>query len=114
METDRCSGLQLASHLAELSRQVQANEPDTLIYYAFSMNNGGEIMVVERYLSLDTARQWHELTGDRYRDHDALQIHLLGPYFQEFGEKASGLMERPYDVKVGTGVLDGSSSVLRI
>ncbi|PLB52360.1 hypothetical protein P170DRAFT_462325 [Aspergillus steynii IBT 23096] len=88
---------ELASHLAELSRQVQANEPDTLIYYAFSINNGSEIMVVERY-----------------RDHEALQIHLLGPYFQQFGERASGLMERPYDVKVGNGILDRSTSVLRI
>ncbi|KAA8645652.1 hypothetical protein EYZ11_002460 [Aspergillus tanneri] len=88
---------ELASHLAELSRQVQANEPDTLIYYAFSVNNGNEIMVVERY-----------------RDHEALQAHLLGPYFQEFGDNASRLMERPYDVKVGNGFLSNSVGVMRI
>lgn len=87
---------ELAAHIAELTRQVHAHEPDTLIYYSFSIKDGNEIMVVERY-----------------RDQEALQIHLLNPYFQEFGKNASGLMERPYDVKVGSGFLPGSVSVTR-
>lgn len=41
---------QLAAHIAELTRQVQAHEPDTLIYYSFSIKEGNEIMVVERYV----------------------------------------------------------------
>ncbi|EAU30931.1 predicted protein [Aspergillus terreus NIH2624] len=87
---------ELSSHLSELTRQVQAHEPDTLIYYAFSIKDGNEIMVVERY-----------------RNQEALQIHLLNPYFQDFGKKAKELMERPYDVKVGSGFLSGSASVTR-
>ncbi|GES65412.1 antibiotic biosynthesis monooxygenase [Aspergillus terreus] len=74
----------------------EAHEPDTLIYYAFSIKDGNEIMVVERY-----------------RNQEALQIHLLNPYFQDFGKKAKELMERPYDVKVGSGFLSGSASVTR-
>lgn len=75
---------ELSRHLAELTRQVHATEPDTLVYYAFSIKDGDEIMVVEKY-----------------RDQDALHMHLLSPHFQEFGNKAAGLMERPYDVKMG-------------
>ncbi|KAL5358212.1 hypothetical protein BJX96DRAFT_173237 [Aspergillus floccosus] len=77
--------------------EVQAHEPDTLIYYAFSIKDGNEIMVVERY-----------------RNQEALQIHLLNPYFRDFGSKAKELMERPYDVKVGSGFLPGSASVTRV
>ncbi|KAF9888416.1 hypothetical protein FE257_008694 [Aspergillus nanangensis] len=88
---------ELAAHLSELTRQVQIHEPDTLIYYAFSIKDGDEIMVVERY-----------------RDGEALQTHLLNPYFREFGSKASGLMEKPYEVKVGSGFLSSSVSVTRV
>ncbi|KAB8240798.1 antibiotic biosynthesis monooxygenase [Aspergillus flavus] len=88
---------ELSRHISELTRQVHATEPDTLIYYAFSIKDGNEIMVVERY-----------------RDQDALHMHLLSPHFQEFGSKAAGLMERPYDVKVGHGILPSSVGVTRV
>ncbi|KAE8151923.1 hypothetical protein BDV25DRAFT_151974 [Aspergillus avenaceus] len=88
---------ELSYHLSELTRHVRASEPDTLVYYAFSINGGNEIMVVERY-----------------RDQDALQLHLLSPHFQEFGGKAAVLMERPYDVKVGHGILRQSVGVSRV
>ncbi|PKY07782.1 hypothetical protein P168DRAFT_300602 [Aspergillus campestris IBT 28561] len=87
---------ELSTHLSDLSKQVQANEPDTLLYYAFANRDGNEITVVERY-----------------RDQTALQTHLLSPYFRDFGSRASPLMEKPYEVKVGSGFLPGSVGVLR-
>jgi quinol monooxygenase YgiN len=50
---------------------------------------------------------------NRYKDQDALHVHLLSPHFQEFGSKAAGLMEKPYDVKVGHGILQESVVVTR-
>jgi len=36
--------------MAEVTQKVQANEPDTLLYYAFTNEqNKDEIIVVERY-----------------------------------------------------------------
>lgn len=53
------------------------------------------------------------INENRYRDQTALQTHLLSSYFQDFGSRASPLMERPYEVKVGSGFLPGSVGVLR-
>ena len=35
--------------VTEVTQKVQANEPDTLIYYAFRVQGKDEIVVVERY-----------------------------------------------------------------
>ena len=40
---------QLSGLLAELTKKVLANEPDTLTYHAFSTKENSEIIVVERY-----------------------------------------------------------------
>lgn len=72
-------------------------------------------MVVERCVIVHAVTGVNAMLTDcpRYRNQEALQIHLLNPYFQDFGKKAKELMERPYDVKVGSGFLSGSASVTR-
>lgn len=39
---------QLSVLLAEVTKKVQANEPDTLLYYAFFVKEKNEVVVVER------------------------------------------------------------------
>lgn len=42
--------IQLSALMAEVTQKVQAHEPDTLLYYAFTNEqNKDEIIVVERY-----------------------------------------------------------------
>ncbi|PYI02159.1 hypothetical protein BO78DRAFT_400773 [Aspergillus sclerotiicarbonarius CBS 121057] len=39
---------ELSALLATLTQQVQANEPDTLVYYSFANKEGTVISVIER------------------------------------------------------------------
>lgn len=40
--------LQLVVELANVTQKVQENEPETLVYYAFSTTNTNEIIMTER------------------------------------------------------------------
>ncbi|BCR91611.1 putative quinol monooxygenase [Aspergillus chevalieri] len=88
---------ELSALMAEVTQKVQANEPDTLLYYAFTNEqNKDEIIVVERY-----------------RNAAALDAHVKGPHFQEFVKKASALMAKPFELKKG-GFLPASAGVARL
>ncbi|RMJ21179.1 Antibiotic biosynthesis monooxygenase [Aspergillus sp. HF37] len=86
---------ELSALLGEVTQKVQANEPDTLLYYAFSTKEN-EIVVVERY-----------------RNQAAVQAHVQSPYFREFAAKVPGLVARPMEVKMGAQ-LGASARVSRI
>ncbi|RJE24869.1 Antibiotic biosynthesis monooxygenase [Aspergillus sclerotialis] len=85
---------ELSGLLAELTKKVLANEPDTLTYYAFSTKENSEIIVVER-------------------NQAATQAHVKSSYFQEFAAKVPDLVVRPMEVKMGHQ-LASSERVLRI
>lgn len=40
--------MQVATLVSEVVKQVQEHEPDTLLYYAFSVKDKNEIVIVER------------------------------------------------------------------
>ncbi|OOF98574.1 hypothetical protein ASPCADRAFT_204329 [Aspergillus carbonarius ITEM 5010] len=87
---------ELSALLATLTQQVQAHEPDTLVYYSFTNKEKTVISVIERY-----------------RDQAAFERHGQSAYFKEFVEKGKGLMAKPFELVVGGGVLEGSVSVVR-
>lgn len=93
---------------------MQANEPDTLLYYAFSTKEN-EIVVVERYVCLGCVChcQVQVLMSARYRNQAAVQAHVQSPYFREFAAKVPGLVAKPMEVKMGAQ-LGASARVSRI
>ncbi|RAL10553.1 putative quinol monooxygenase [Aspergillus homomorphus CBS 101889] len=88
---------EVAALWSELSRQVQANEPDTLFYYAYVNRDRTAVIVVERY-----------------RNQEAYEKHGQTPWFQTFMAKAGGLMAKPLDIQRGSGQLPESSKISRL
>ncbi|PYH44959.1 putative quinol monooxygenase [Aspergillus saccharolyticus JOP 1030-1] len=88
---------EVATLWSELSRQVQANEPDTLFYYAYINQDRTAVVVVERY-----------------RNQEALVKHSQTPYYQAFMAKAGGLMAKPLEIQLGGGQLPESTKISRL
>ncbi|KAJ6111696.1 hypothetical protein N7523_007757 [Penicillium sp. IBT 18751x] len=62
---------EVAALVTEVTKQVQENEPNTLLYYAFQDKT--EIIIVERY-----------------KDQQAVQAHTKGPLFPRLRRQAPG------------------------
>ncbi|KAB8073278.1 hypothetical protein BDV29DRAFT_175799 [Aspergillus leporis] len=88
---------ELAAKLANITQKVQENEPETLIYYAYTDVQKNEVIVVERYLN-----------------QAALDKHRAAPYFQDLIKKAPELLGGPLELKVGNELLQGSAQVVRL
>ncbi|OJJ67766.1 hypothetical protein ASPBRDRAFT_47799 [Aspergillus brasiliensis CBS 101740] len=88
---------ELVAQLASITRQVQENEPETLVYYAFFTVHTNEIIIVERYLN-----------------QAALERHRAAPYFQELIKRAPALLAKPLELKSGSQLLGGSAQVNRL
>ncbi|KAJ5836552.1 hypothetical protein N7447_002578 [Penicillium robsamsonii] len=88
---------ELVAELASITRKVQENEPETTVYYAFSIADKNEVIVVERY-----------------ENQDALERHRAAPYFQELIRKAPTLLAKPLELKSGRHLLLDSAQVFRL
>ncbi|GAB1192958.1 hypothetical protein BDV32DRAFT_6872 [Aspergillus pseudonomiae] len=88
---------ELAAELANITRNVQENEPETLVYYAYADAKKEEIIVVERYVN-----------------QAALDKHRAAPYFQDLIKKAPELLGKPLELKVGHELLQESAQVVRL
>ncbi|PTB34913.1 uncharacterized protein TrAFT101_009441 [Trichoderma asperellum] len=87
---------ELAALIAEVTTNVQANEPDTLVYYAIRVQKKNEIVIIERY-----------------KNQAAVQAHLKAPYFRKFSAKLPELLAKPVELRSGT-LLEGSCVVSRL
>ncbi|KAJ5668029.1 uncharacterized protein N7477_006599 [Penicillium maclennaniae] len=85
---------EVAALVTEVTKQVQENEPNTLLYYAFQDKT--EIIIVERY-----------------KDQRAVQAHTKAPYFRDFAAKLPGLLAKPWELRAG-GFLNGARGVSRL
>ncbi|KGO64630.1 Dimeric alpha-beta barrel [Penicillium italicum] len=88
---------ELVAEIANITRNVQEHEPETTVYYAYSIAQTNEIVVVERYAN-----------------QAALDKHHAAPYFQELVKKAPALLAKPFDLKVGSHLLQDSAQVVRL
>ncbi|KAJ5360351.1 hypothetical protein N7517_009542 [Penicillium concentricum] len=88
---------ELIAELANITRKVQEDEPETTVYYAFSIADTNEVIVVERYAN-----------------QDALERHRVAPYFQELIKKAPTLLAKPLALKSGRHLLQDSAQVIRL
>ncbi|KAI9927989.1 hypothetical protein AWENTII_012347 [Aspergillus wentii] len=87
---------ELSFHLAQLTREVNANEPNTLIYHSFHNKAKNEFVVVEKY-----------------KNQAALKAHMESPYVKAFASKVGGMMAKPVEIKKGE-LLPLSVGVARI
>ncbi|KAJ5930661.1 hypothetical protein N7454_004688 [Penicillium verhagenii] len=87
---------ELAALVTEVIKKVQEHEPDTLLYYAFAVQEKNEIVIIERY-----------------KNQAAVQAHVKAPYFKEFASKIPGLSEKPWELRAGTH-LSGVRGVSRL
>ncbi|KAI2675885.1 hypothetical protein CBS147355_6066 [Penicillium roqueforti] len=87
---------EVSTLVAEVIKQVEEHEPDTLLYYAFSIKDKNEIVIVERY-----------------KNQVAIQTHVKSPYFRTFAGKLSTLLTKPAEIRAG-GFLSGSRGVSRL
>ncbi|KAJ5463487.1 hypothetical protein N7475_008431 [Penicillium sp. IBT 31633x] len=87
---------EVATLVSEVVKQVQEHEPDTLLYYAFSVKDKNEIVIVERY-----------------KDQSAVQTHVKSPYFRAFAGKLPALLGKQAEMRAG-GFLSGSRGVSRL
>ncbi|KAE8154244.1 hypothetical protein BDV25DRAFT_121856 [Aspergillus avenaceus] len=87
----------LVAEIAKLTKGVHENEPETLVYYAYTNAQKTEVIVVERYVN-----------------QAALDKHMASPYFQDLIKKAPELLGKPLDIKVGSELLPASAQVIRI
>ncbi|KAL4882520.1 hypothetical protein BJY04DRAFT_217427 [Aspergillus karnatakaensis] len=71
--------------LANLVAKVEQNEPDTLLYQFWYIEDTGEFLFIESYKTQET-----------------LTAHMSTPYFKEVEEISvqEGILERPMDVKL--------------
>ncbi|CAL5866521.1 uncharacterized protein PFLUO_LOCUS730 [Penicillium psychrofluorescens] len=81
--------------VTEVVRKVQENEPDTLLYYAFRVQDKNEIVVVERY-----------------KNQAAVKTHVQSSYFKEFAAKLGPLADKPMELRNGNML--GSTQVCRL
>ncbi|KAF4768727.1 hypothetical protein N7455_012253 [Penicillium solitum] len=88
---------ELVAELANVTRNVQEHEPETTIYYAYSIADKNEVIVVERYTN-----------------QAALDKHRAAPYFQELIKQAPALLAKPLELKVGSQLLQDSAQVVRL
>ncbi|KAG0159911.1 Dimeric alpha-beta barrel [Penicillium digitatum] len=88
---------ELVAELANITRNVHEHEPETLVYYAYSIAQTNEVIVVERYAN-----------------QAALDKHRAAPYFQELIKRAPALLAKPLELKVGTHLLPNSAQVARL
>ncbi|KAJ5632915.1 hypothetical protein N7490_009254 [Penicillium lividum] len=86
---------EVATLVTELVKKVQENEPNTLLYYAFQVQEKNEIVIIERY-----------------QNQAAVQAHVKAPYFKDFAAKIPDLSERPWELRAGTFL--GSRGVSRL
>ncbi|CAI7663955.1 unnamed protein product [Penicillium pancosmium] len=82
--------------ITEVTKKVQENEPDTLLYYAFQVQGKKEIAIVERY-----------------KNQAAVQAHVKSAYFRDFAAKMAKLTAKPSELRAG-GFLGGSRGVSRL
>ncbi|QKX58750.1 uncharacterized protein TRUGW13939_05877 [Talaromyces rugulosus] len=66
----------------KLAQYVQANEPETLFYYAVQPKSKDHIIIVEKYENVH-----------------ALKTHAQSAPFKEFGKAIQGLVQAPPDIK---------------
>ncbi|OQE39900.1 hypothetical protein PENCOP_c006G00024 [Penicillium coprophilum] len=88
---------ELVAKLANITQKVQENETETTLYYAFSIADTNEVIVVERYVN-----------------QEALDKHRAAPYFQEFIRDAPTLLAKPFELKSGRNLLQDSAQVIRL
>ncbi|OQD65172.1 hypothetical protein PENPOL_c006G05195 [Penicillium polonicum] len=88
---------ELVSEVAKVTQNVQEHEPETTVYYAYSIADKNEVIVVERYAN-----------------QAALDKHHAAPYFQELIKKAPALLAKPLELKVGSQLLQDSAQVARL
>ncbi|KAB8234791.1 hypothetical protein ETB97_001805 [Aspergillus alliaceus] len=88
---------ELAAEITNITKKVQENEPETLVYYAYADAKKEEIIVVERYVN-----------------QAALDKHRGSPYFQDLIKKAPELLGKPLELKLGNELLQDSAQVVRM
>ncbi|KAJ5505675.1 hypothetical protein LT330_001681 [Penicillium expansum] len=88
---------ELVAELANITRNVQEHEPEAIVYYAYSIPQANEVVVVERYTN-----------------QAALDKHHAAPYLQELIKKAPALLAKPSEVKAGAHLLQDSAQVVRL
>ncbi|KAJ5110919.1 hypothetical protein N7532_001454 [Penicillium argentinense] len=82
--------------ITEVTKKVQENEPDTLLYYAFRVQGKDEIVIVERY-----------------KNQAAVQTHVKSGYFKEFAAKMGQVTAKPMELRAGA-FLGDSRGVSRL
>ncbi|KAJ5639713.1 uncharacterized protein N7484_007575 [Penicillium longicatenatum] len=87
---------EVAALVTEVVKKVKEHEADTLLYYAFSVQEKNEIVIIERY-----------------KNQDAVRAHVQAPYFKEFASKIPDLSAKPWELRAGT-FLGGERGVSRL
>ncbi|KAJ4147203.1 hypothetical protein LMH87_001743 [Akanthomyces muscarius] len=73
---------ELIQAFENLSLHVEANEPETLSYYAVQPKGKDELIIVEKYAN-----------------EGALKSHAQSPAFKKFGKVISTILQSPPDIK---------------
>ncbi|KAL1987760.1 hypothetical protein VTN96DRAFT_2600 [Rasamsonia emersonii] len=79
---------ELLAAVQEITKAVQATEPDVLTYFAFrakGQDGKDEVVFVEKY-----------------KNQASLDAHVKTAHFQALVEKLPGLVEKPFDLKQGS------------
>lgn len=119
---------QLVADLGNIIKKVQENERETLVYYAFTVAQKNEVIVIERLVHASPPSRFSLAINIslifslfvffliafnfRYANQAALDKHRAAPYFQDFLKKAPTLLAKPLELKSGNHLLLDSAKIV--